>query len=595
MNRVSLAIAALFAVGFAFAAEADNSAALPKQNLVETAKVKYLRGPMKFDRAAKKLVFENADTNANAFLTLDVPLRRGSTYEFGATISTDGLSRNLCFCLEWYGKKGFIAGTYAPNVSGTTNALALAMRSRPIPPEATHAALQVIAGKGTLGKAVVENLFLREKEMPLIDGLYTSRYRNFAADGRVVIKAALTLPEGFCKTAKGVFRVIDAKKPSVARSIPVSVTDYVAETECKVSDFAMGANRIEFVLSDVPGRTNETAAIVFNRVTREREQSIKVRFDEYGRTLVDGKLFFPLGMYLMGRFDDKKFERFCDSPFNCYMDYDRPTRERMDLSAKKGMKVIYNTVGKILPEAALVREFRDHPATLAWYMNDERPVSERAAMKAERELVEKLDPNHPGWIAIWQHSEVRDYLPVFDAIGTDPYPLYKDPIGMVTEWVRDTERGTMDLKPIWEVVQVFDKDAYSWRKPGPPRSECGAPTYDEVRNMAWQALAGGAKGLIFYSFFDLVKMDRKDPFERRWDEVKRIAAEIKGYVPFFHSLEKGPSVSVDDERIAVRAWRNDGRILLALVNTVREPVTCKVTLDGKPETVTLAPIEVRLR
>ena len=144
-------------------------------------------------------------------------------------------------------------------------------------------------------------------------------------------------------------------------------------------------------------------------------------------------------------------------------------------------------------------------------------------------------------------------------MGADPYPLFRNPIGMVTEWTRDTREGLMGLKPMWQVPQVFDKWAYEVNRRTP--GICGAPSEAEVRNMAWQCLVGGANGLVFYSFFDLVAMDARTPFARRWAEVVRVAAEIKAHERFFLSTEAAPAVTgVPDGLEAKKRANGEGNI-----------------------------------
>ena len=307
---------------------------------------------------------------------------------------------------------------------------------------------------------------------------------------------------------------------------------------------------------------------------------------------MDGKPFFPLGMYWQ-KVDAKMLDVYREGPFNCLMPYRAPDRRAMDLCAERGLKVIYNVVKKDLSDGAIIRRFRRHPALLAWYLNDERPISEREALVSARNLAELHDPDHPGWIAICQYDEVRAYLPTFDVVGTDPYPLYRNPIGMVTKWTRATRDGLMGLKPMWQIPQVSDKGAYAVNRKYFPNA-CRPPTCDDVRNMAWQCLAGGANGLVFYSFFDLVKMDAKTPFRQRWDEVKRVAREIKSYEAYFLSADAPPEVSGTPDALACRAWRLGGRELFVAVNTTREPLSADVTMDGRPVHLALVPTEVKM-
>ena len=202
-------------------------------------------------------------------------------------------------------------------------------------------------------------------------------------------------------------------------------------------------NLVRFELAR--GGAVHAASLVFERVTPEEEAAPAVRIDAFGRTIVDGKPFFPLGMY-WSKVDPRLIGAYREGPFNCLMPYHAPNRREMDLCASNGLKVIYNVVGKDLSDGAIVCRFRRHPALLAWYLNDERPISERDALARARTFAELHDPDHPGWIAIYQYYEVSSYLPTFDVVGTDPYPLYRNPIGMVTKWTRATRDGLMGLK-----------------------------------------------------------------------------------------------------------------------------------------------------
>ena len=94
--------------------------------------------------------------------------------------------------------------------------------------------------------------------------------------------------------------------------------------------------------------------------------------------------------------------------------------------------------------------------------------------------------------------------------------------------------------------------------------------------MAWQCLAGGANGLVFYSYFDLVAMDARTPFAPRWAEVKRVACEIKSCEDFFLSAEPELLLADVPEVLGARAWVKDGRALVAVVNTTREPQTARI-------------------
>jgi hypothetical protein len=131
---------------------------------------------------------------------------------------------------------------------------------------------------------------------------------------------------------------------------------------------------------------------------------------------------------------------------------------------------------------------------------------------------------------------------------------------------------------VWQVPQVFDWGAY---RKGAEREKTRAPTLAEMRSMAWQCVAAGANGLVFYSFFDLFKMKDRDPFEQRWPDVCSMAAEIKRYIPVILSDEPAPLVTCDGPpSVEVRVWRSGADTYVLAVNGSPEPVTAIVSIAG---------------
>ena len=119
--------------------------------------------------------------------------------------------------------------------------------------------------------------------------------------------------------------------------------------------------------------------------------------------------------------------------------------------------------------------------------------------------------------------------------------------------------------------------------------------------MAWQCIAGGANGLIFYSWFDLWKMDRRtaapgsklqrEPFEKRWKDIKTMAAEIRRFFPVLLSEQPGvvPENAQAPDGVAWRVFGKDGATWLLVVNSEPRPANAAFTFP-KP----LGSVEARL-
>ena len=218
-----------------------------------------------------------------------------------------------------------------------------------------------------------------------------------------------------------------------------------------------------------------------------------------------------------------------------------------------------------------VRAYRDHPALLAWYLNDELPQSFMPQLNAHQRFVEEEDPDHPTWVVLYQYREVNDYRDSFDVIGTDPYPIGRSPASDAGRWTAETFRQVHGSRPVWQVPQVFNWANY--RSVTAPSDQHRTPTFEEMRSMAWQCIAEGATGLIFYSWYD-IQRNPDVPFPVQWERLKRIAAEIDRHAPVLLSAEPAPLVQVAGETpdAACPPWlhwtvrRHGGRVYLFVVN-----------------------------
>ena len=117
------------------------------------------------------------------------------------------------------------------------------------------------------------------------------------------------------------------------------------------------------------------------------------------------------------------------------------------------------------------------------------------------------------------------YLPAFDVASADPYPISRDPISMVSDWTEHVRKGTKGRRAIWMIPQIFDYRNYG-------RKDAHTPTREEMRNMTWQCIVGGANGIIYFKYGDLAKNPFGDAtFESRWADVQAVAQKVKDFMP----------------------------------------------------------------
>jgi hypothetical protein len=206
-------------------------------------------------------------------------------------------------------------------------------------------------------------------------------------------------------------------------------------------------------------------------------------------------------------------------------------------------------------------------------------------------MLAELDPQHPAITCIYQVPNTRGYLPSFDVIGTDPYPIDEAPISLVTDWTRKTLKGVMGARALWQVPQMFDWSYYR-KKNGGSLEGLRFPTREEMENMAWQAIACGANGLLFYSFHDVFRNDPSKADER-WEDVKKVARAIRAHESTLLEIGPVPEITGQTDTIAARAYNGKDGLKLLVVNAARKAEKASLKIGDTPVVVELKALEAR--
>lgn len=332
---------------------------------------------------------------------------------------------------------------------------------------------------------------------------------------------------------------------------------------------------------------------------------LKVYIDQHNNTIVNGKPFFPLGWYDSP--DEKHLAEIAQGPFNCILDYGTNLKPKawmlkyLDEVHRRGMKIVY-CLNDVYPTAkylegkgwegitgneaildAVVKAYRDHPAVLAWYLNDELPRELAPRLEKYYQRVRELDPDHPCYIVLCNMGELSYFRDTTDIYGVDPYPIPANPVTLVSSWMDLSNAAVKGRKPTWLVPQAFAWYQYNpagsnrARQPSAAELKTGrAPTYDEARCMTYLALTHGAKGLIYYCYYDLRVLPQ---YAERWAGLKRTAGEVKALSPMLLSPDDlgAAKCSPPDAPIHSKLKEHNGKLYLLAVNAGSQP--CKATFE----------------
>ncbi len=574
----------------------------------------------------------------------NIELDKKKFYHFGVWVKSSGMKGDgPTICVQWWGKDNkFLGGSYPSGVKDTNSEwLLVEDHVHHIPVDAVRFDITCYCRQGSTGEAWFDDVFLYEYIPPFLGVLTTDCYRHYTTGQPMTVFAAVT-PQGDVRPENlpGIsLKLLTTDGKELQSFKPTGGVD---ETSIRfvvpTADLALGDYVVRLdALNPGNGKT-ESKQLTIHRVAAL--PAWKSYIDSHRRLIVDGKPFFPLGMYF-GGVSESELATYRDSAFNCLMPYHQLKRETLDMVEAAGIKVLYSVKdfysgrGSLkTPEeasartASVAQAFKDHPAIIAWYINDELPLKMIDELSARRDQMEQLDPGRPTWVVLYQVNEVRNYIPSFDVIGTDPYPIPNRPPSLALNWARKTTNGAFGSFPNWMVPQAFNWASY-WKGYGKTDEEvlaCRAPTAAELKAMTWMCIAGGATGLVYYSWTDLHRMDkliadggralRRDPFEERWAEVKAVAADVKRLDQVLLGIETPLAITSAPETsddIGFRLFGKDGETWLLVVNanneksatvtfTAPKAVTCLgQELGGKPPkiagttiTLELEPLEVTM-
>ncbi len=315
-------------------------------------------------------------------------------------------------------------------------------------------------------------------------------------------------------------------------------------------------------------------------------QGSSAYIDEHNRFILNGEPFFPLGLYVVECTNGSytaELDEIADSPFDTLMNYavnqcgtdatDAQILGYLDELTSRDLKLIFSLKdyfdggqADIDTITHKVSTFKTHPAVISWYLNDERdPATYLTQLEERYQKIRELDENHPVWSVHWWPDHMLAEAHTTDIVGIDSYPIAHRPITDVSAAVDATMQAG---KPLWFVPQIFNWQDYPWDF----RAATGRPpTREEMRAMTYLATNHGAKGLIYYSYFNI--RDDAD-YGTRWPQIKEIASEIDQLRPVFLSIDQtgDNDIICDNPDIDIKVMRKGNTYYLFAVNTKEEDI-----------------------
>jgi hypothetical protein len=448
---------------------------------------------------------------------------------------------------------------------------------------------------------------------PLSPGTWYWRVRGFASNNRIgppsktsAFRVPLTVPPqimpgwGHSSEARPHLEV-SIFPPGAAQQMTASISGVPAELIilekgkaifAPTADLPPGIHEVEIKAHGFGDQVTTTRDIL---VTKSPGSHVSMRRD--GLLLVDGQPFFPIGAYRDPSDSLTDFSGLKEAGFNmahAYVFEEQWTSPSManaylDAAWQNNLRVFLGLNREqvkgnlVLATKRWAAELMDRPALLTWYLYDEPEIRDVSpdTIRQHAAAVRAADPFHPTSVVISRPVAYELYAPSADILWVDPYPVPTRALTLVEENVQLARTAAPD-QPVWAVIQAFDNEV--WRdKQLQQEARQGLrapsrPTPEEIRNMAFQALAAGAKGIVFYWTPNTAYHIQKHA-PVTWQGVVDTVQTLNRLMPFLVAEE----TEADALRVVqpLRSWsRNvDGQRVVVLINTAEDTITARVDLN----------------
>ena len=283
----------------------------------------------------------------------------------------------------------------------------------------------------------------------------------------------------------------------------------------------------------------------------DRPQTPLVTLRDDGMTLVDGKPFFPIGIYDVCKRDfnaynwDRGVSDLKNAGFNLMHSYSSSRDPEFHAAAKKYNMMMWMEAHT--PDMAIVERFRNYPWILAWYLGDDTTMNTPIGKFWDRDdNIHAVDPTR-----LTTQADV--YLPAFDmyAPATDNFLPEIYPVGgsdqkrdrCCVAKVRSTVRACVESQArdqsgrrhsIWPIIQHFK--GWGWKR---------FPTSEEFYGMSFAAIVAGAQGITVYTYGGQYN-EKKNTFnqgvtssEKIWMATTNCTRRIASLIPVL--VERTPA------------------------------------------------------
>ncbi len=289
-----------------------------------------------------------------------------------------------------------------------------------------------------------------------------------------------------------------------------------------------------------------------------------VTFRDDGITLVNGKPFFPIGIWVyhlntdvMADLHEHLFNTIVGNGFG---------PDKLDFIYNHGMMCM-----PIVSDEWVATGI-NHPALLAWCLIDE-PEGKQTPEQCKKsyEALKAKDPNHPIGIDHYLYNALPQYAGCDDFTMTDVYPIMHDRDGIITnvgkfiDHAREAEKNPN--WPHWVYIQDFGGATDGGKS--------AQPLPHEVRCMTFIALVHRAGGILYFSYWPQAPTT--------WNSITDLNHDLLGIEPWILARGQEIPATSQDPGIQVRARKIGSSWIVMAVNCQPKFKDMKIHVDGLPD------------
>ncbi|WP_445247426.1 hypothetical protein [Microcoleus sp. OTE_8_concoct_300] len=316
-------------------------------------------------------------------------------------------------------------------------------------------------------------------------------------------------------------------------------------------------------------------------LTPKNQRIVETRVD--GTTVIDKKPFFPFGFYHVS-WESTAQERksalrdIAAAGFNTIHasatnlnDYG----EFLDQAERLGVYVLteQNSIGLL----NLINAFKQKPAVLGWNIADDVDNGKLVPQEVLKfhQQAKLADPHHITYISGYS-NKIKQFGNCADVLAMQSYPIGNgnDEISLTYDRISlARDAVSRDKKAVYANVQAF-----AWQNTKKGESHpIRVPTFDEVRNMTYQALLAGAKGIIYYTYHD--GDWHLSSYPALWAGMKTLVPEIKAISSLVLNGQLN-KIDVGVEKVIAGMWKERNQSLIVIINRSYERRGVSIAIPG---------------